>query len=160
MLSPFSIWPVHNVQRLEARGRMVERLSTGTPTQDLGTFRFPPVEFTRSGLKDDVEEFEMDGVLYDVVDMVRETDGTMLVRAVRDDGETALLVTLDRLIRRFQDEREQDDERSEEPSWNPFHEHLSLPVTVACATERMFPVLVSGVRGMVGGVEHGPPRLS
>jgi hypothetical protein len=160
MLAQFSVWPVYQLQRSEARKEMKHRLLAEVPVSELSVLRFTQEQFASAKFEDGGKEVWVDSSLYDVVRVEHRSNGCVTLFALRDDGETHVLAALEHLLREVEHNERAGKERrvSMVASWASYCEQVPAIVFCAVCADRGFPALVVGGGRIVDPLEPAPPK--
>lgn len=161
LLVQLSVGPMHLFERANIRGDMKERLMVGLPESELTIMHFTEAEFTSIDLEDDDREMEVDGVMYDIVRIHRESAGGIVVEAAKDDAETKLMAELDLLVQGqlAGDIRGQEQRALLVSAWCTFHETIGrTSLVVPSPTERAYAASGACTGRTIGAIDPGPPR--
>lgn len=161
VLVQLSVGPVHLLERAGIRGDMKARLMAGLPQCRLTILHLSEAEFNGIYFEDDGREMEVDGVMYDIVRIHRESTNEIAVEAVRDDAETELMADLDRLVQGqlAGDTRGQEQRAQLVSGWCVFHEAIGRTALVLPSpTELAYAVSRACSGRTIGAIDPGPPR--
>lgn len=160
ILLQLSLWPTFEWKRYQIREAVRGSILATLPPGELTTLSFTPEQFAGLTSMDDGREILLDGIVYDIVRMTEDHDGSIQVQAYRDDDETAELIDLDRLTGLLQGEDEDDQEQRVVTvgSWAPFHEWSTTISFRLSASARVFGLTCGMPIDRVIDVEPAPPR--
>lgn len=152
-----SIWPSFELERNAIRSAMRWSILRGVDPSALEMLRFTTTEYAQLRFEDEGKEVRVDGHIYDIVHTTSAA-GTVIIHAVRDEAETALLADLDRRVQQAQDDQGHCHRRMLIAAWAGFHEGPVERTIAITAQLRHFPDRSVAEGRTLGSIEPGPPR--
>jgi hypothetical protein len=159
----WSFWPASLLKLHQVRQEMKVRLLGELSEDQLTTLHFAASVAQHIAWLDGGREVRACGHMFDVVLVTRSTDGSITIKALRDDREDQVLAKLDQVVRTRQGQDASGKELGSRiiSAWAAYcdrfaHVHAPAPP----AADRVYADDDHGLQWIDAEVDHDPPRLS
>lgn len=163
MCAQWSFGPAYLLRLHHVRQEMKARILSGLSEDRITSLHFPASAVEGIEWADGRREVRDDGHMFDIVSVSCLSDGSVVIRAVRDDQEAHVLAELDRDVRRHLGQETRNKELGSRiiSAWAAYcTDFARLNVPPPPVVDRSYGDEVRQAQGSHAEVDPDPPRMS